>query len=93
MLRDEVLLTRRGNTIYVHLYKDIQCSAVILKPMSIKPTRAVLLNDGRELETSVEQVPFYHRERAYLKISNIPVNEFQHEVMVIRMEFDEEVNA
>ncbi len=92
-MRDEVLLTRRGNTIYVHLYKDIQCSAVILKPLNILPTRAVLLNDGRELETRVDLLPSHHRERPYLRLRGVPVNEYNHEVMVIRLDFDESVNA
>lgn len=92
-MRDEVLLTRRGNTIYVHLYKDIQCSAVILKPLNILPVKAVLLNDGRELEVRVDLLPSHHRERPYLRVRNIPVNEYNHEVMVIRLDFDESVNA
>ncbi len=92
-MRDDVLLTRRGNTIYVHLYKDMQCSAVILKPLNILPTRAVLLNDGRELETRVDLLPSHHRERPYLRISGVPVNEYNHEVMVIRLDFDESINA
>ncbi len=92
-MRDEVLLTRRGNTIYVHLYKDIRCSAVILKPLNILPVKAVLLNDGRELEVRVDLLPSHHRERPYLRVRNIPVNEYNHEVMVIRLDFDESVNA
>jgi alpha-L-fucosidase len=92
-MRDEIMLTRSGNTIYVHAYKDIQCSAVILKPLAVMPKRAVLLNDGRELEAKVELIPSHHRERPYLRIREIPVNEFVGEPIVIRLDFDESVNA
>lgn len=92
-LPDDVLLTRSGNTFYVHAYRDIPCSAVILRPLAIMPARAVLLNDGRELEAKVELIPSRHRERPYLRIRGIPVNEFTHEPIVIRLDFDESINA
>jgi alpha-L-fucosidase len=72
--RDHVLLTRKGNTIYVHAYRDLQSDTIILKPLAVKPQRAILLNDGRELETCVDLLPWYWRERPYLRIRHVPVN-------------------
>lgn len=57
MVRDEVLVTRRGNALYIHLYKDPQSRAVVLKPLHGAPRKATLLNDGRELETAVDMIP------------------------------------
>ncbi|CAH1226908.1 hypothetical protein PAECIP111891_06026 [Paenibacillus allorhizoplanae] len=91
VFRDEVLLTRRGNTIYAHAYRDLQSSTIILKPLNMLPKRAILLNDGRELETAVEQLPWYWRERPYLRIRNLPVNEITDEVLVVKLEFDDDV--
>jgi alpha-L-fucosidase len=91
VFRDHVLLTRKENTVYVHVYRDLQSSAIVLKPLSVLPQRAVLLNDGRELETSVDHLPWYWQERAYLRIKNVPVNEIHDEVMVIKLEFGDDV--
>ncbi len=87
--RDEVLLTRRGNDVYVHLYRDPQASAVVLRPLIQQPKRATLLNDGRELEAGVDLVPFYWREKPYLRIRGLPVDEITDEVMIIKLEFAE----
>lgn len=89
--RDHVLLTRKDNKIYVHLYRDTQSASVVLKPLDVLPRRAVLLNNGQELSCSVDLLPWYWRERPYLRIRNLPVNELTGEVMVIKLEFDEEV--
>ncbi len=91
-MKDEVLLTRKGNNLYVHLYKDIQTTAVILKPLDILPKRATLLNNGQELEARVDLLPSHHRERPYLRIRNLPTNEITGEVLVIKLEFDDSVN-
>lgn len=92
-LRDSVLLTRKGNTVYVHLYTDIHSDAVVLRPLDILPNKAVLLNDGRELEARVDMLPFYHREKPYLRIRGLPVNELLGEVMVIRLDFDDSFSS
>ncbi|WP_028549735.1 alpha-L-fucosidase [Paenibacillus sp. UNC451MF] len=89
--RDHVLLTRKGNTIYIHLYRDIQSASVVLKPLDVMPRKAVLLNNGQELPFSVDLLPWYWKEKPYLRIRNLPVNELSDTVMVIKLEFDEEV--
>ncbi|TVY10055.1 alpha-L-fucosidase [Paenibacillus cremeus] len=91
MVRDEVLLTRNGNTLYVHLYKDTQSNSIVLKPLDILPRRATLLNDGRTLEASVDHIPWAWREKPYLRIRHLPVNELTDTVMVLKLEFDESV--
>jgi alpha-L-fucosidase len=91
MIRDEVLVTRRGNTLYIHLYKDTQSNSIVLKPLNKLPRRATLLNDGRELEARVDLIPWAWRERPYLRIRNLPVNELTDMVMVLKLECDDEV--
>jgi alpha-L-fucosidase len=92
LVRDEFLLTRRGNTIYVHLPRAPQSTAIILKPLDMQPKRAVLLNTGEELETRVDVTPWHWRERPYLRVRGLPVNEMEGTVMVLRLDFDESVN-
>ncbi|MCL2487521.1 MAG: alpha-L-fucosidase [Oscillospiraceae bacterium] len=89
-MRDPVLLTRRGNTIYVHLYQDAAADGITLKPFDTLPRRATLLNTGEELPCAVELMPFFHRDRRpYLHIRGLPVNRLSGEVMVLKLEFDD----
>ncbi|MCR8631620.1 alpha-L-fucosidase [Paenibacillus radicis (ex Xue et al. 2023)] len=92
MVRDEVLATRRGNTLYIHLHKDTQSNSIVLKPLNKVPNKATLLNDGRELEATVDMIPWAWRERPYLRIRNLPVNELTDTVMILKLEFDEAVS-
>ena len=88
-MRDPMLLTRKGNTIYVHLYTDIETDGIVIKPFDRLPKKATLLNNGQNLETCVNMPPFLHREgREYLRVRNLPVNEFSNEVMIIKLDFD-----
>ncbi|WP_248926225.1 alpha-L-fucosidase [Paenibacillus hamazuiensis] len=89
--RDQVLITRKANTLYVHLYRDPQTQSILLKPLDVLPKRAVLLNNGRELEAQVDLMPVYWKERPYLRILGLPANEMSGEVMVVKLEFDESV--
>ncbi len=90
--KDDVLITKDKNIIYVHLYKAPQTEAVILKPLDIMPDKVTLLNNGQELEAKVDITPWHWQEKPYLRIRNIPVNEFTDTVLVIKLEFDESIN-
>ena len=84
-----VLLTRRGNTVYVHLHRDPLTSAVKLNPLTVAPRRATLLNTGRPVEFVVDMAPSDHLEhKAYLRLHNLPVNELANSVPVVKLEFD-----
>ncbi|MCL6457901.1 MAG: alpha-L-fucosidase [Gorillibacterium sp.] len=86
--RDHVLATKRDHTLYIHLYRDLQTNAVVLKPWDVVPLKATLLNNGQSLDASVDFTPWYWKDKPYLRIRNIPVNEFVGEVMVLKLEFD-----
>ena len=90
--RDEVLITKKDNTLYVHLFKDPQSSAIILKPLDLMPKRVTLLNDGRALEPIVDVTPWHWKEKPLLRIRNLPVNEMTDTVMVLKLEFDEDIS-
>ena len=80
-----ILLTAKGNILYVHLNKLPKGNAVSLWPLKTLPGKAVLLNTGKELECLVERKP-YERE-SFLWIQKIPVNELSNEIPVIRLTF------
>lgn len=84
----EVLLTRRGNTVYVHLYRDPVGEAVKLKPLAVAPRKATLLNTGEPVDFAVELVPSDHVEhKPYLRLRGLPVNEWANAVLVVKLEF------
>lgn len=84
------LLTRRGNTLYVHLNPDPTGDGVKLKPLATMPRKATLLNDGREVRCEVDLVPSEHVEhRPYLRLADLPANAMANMVMVVKLEFDE----
>ncbi|WP_020617804.1 alpha-L-fucosidase [Paenibacillus daejeonensis] len=85
---DQVLLTRKYNHVYVHAYQDLQTSSITLKPLDRLPARAVLLNDGRELPVRIAKLPWYWKEKPYLQVQNIPIDEYPGEVLVVRLDFE-----
>ena len=85
----DVLLTRRGNALYVHLFEPPKQTSVVLKPLSVLPRRAILLNTGQEIEGRLDLLPGLFRDgNEYLRIRNLPTNEHQDTVLVARLEFD-----
>ena len=85
----DVLLTRRGNALYVHLFEPPKQTSVVLKPLSVLPRRAILLNTGQEVEVRLDLLPSLFRDgNEYLRIRNLPTNEHQDTVLVARLEFD-----
>lgn len=85
-----VLLTRRDNTLYVHLYKDPVSAGLKLKPIQIAPRKATLLNTGQPVDFVVDLVPSEHVEhKSYLRLANLPANELANTVMVVKVEFDQ----
>ncbi|MDR1676547.1 MAG: alpha-L-fucosidase, partial [Tannerella sp.] len=87
----DVMLTRRGDTIlYVHLNSYPKGNSVKLPPLTSKPRRATLLNDGSPVETVVNLTPLDHAsQQPVLRIRNLPVNEMANVVPVVKLEFDE----
>ena len=84
-----VLLTRRDNTLYVHLHREAVSDAVKLKPIDVAPRRATLLNTGAAVDFAVDLVPSDHVEhKPYLRLRKLPVNELCNTVLVVKLEFD-----
>lgn len=84
---DDILLTRRGNTFYVHIYHDPQTTGIVLDGIEVEPKSAVLLNDGRALPFTVDTIPWRWKQKPCLRLSDLPANEINDEVMIVRVEF------
>lgn len=86
----DVLLTRRGNTIYVALQRPPATQRVLLKPITQSPRSAILLNTGAEVECAVDFIPTQFQEKqAFLRLRNLPLHLLDTSVPVIKLEFDQ----
>ncbi len=83
-----VLLTRKGNTLYVVFAQDPEGTGVVLNPLAVAPRKATLLNTGTPLEAAVDLAGRHHREGLYLRVRGIPVNALAGTVPVAKLEFD-----
>jgi alpha-L-fucosidase len=89
-----VSLTRRANTLYVHLNKDPASDVVKLKPIAAAPKRATLLNTGRPVDVEVALVPSEHANHLLcLRLRNLPVNDNANTVLVAKLEFDRAIES
>jgi alpha-L-fucosidase len=84
-----VLVTKRDKTVYVHLNKLPVGNGVKLKPITVEPQKATLLNTGEKVDLAVNLCPSDHAtQQPYLRLRNLPVNEMSNTVLVVKLEFD-----
>ena len=83
-------LTRRDNTIYVHVKNPVKADAIVLPPIDVLPRRALLLNTGEELACSTDLLPVYwQKEKRFLWVKGLPRHLLDSgETLVIRLDFD-----
>ncbi len=88
--KNHVLVTRRENTVYVHLKKPVTSDAVRLPPLSLLPSNAALLNTGECLGCSTDLLPVNWRSgKGVLRIKGLPRSILDGpETLVIRLNFD-----
>ena len=88
-----VLTTNRDKTLYVHLTGVPVGNGIKLKPISVAPVKATLLNNGKLVDFSVNLCPSDHiSQQPYLRLRNLPVDEMCNNVMVVKLEFDRPLN-
>lgn len=85
-----ILLTKRGSTLYIHLNKVPIGNSVNLKPIKYEPKQAVLLNTNQAIECIVERLPY--EKEPFLIIRKLPVNKMANRVLIIKLVFDEAIN-
>ena len=87
----QVLLTRRGNTLYVVMHQPPVSTAVVLAPLRRTPVRATLLNTGEPVATRVDRLPERYLDPApCLRLYNLPVNRYPDTALVAKLEFEGE---
>lgn len=90
--RDVVLATKKDHILYIHFFRDPQSTAIVLKPLDILPEKVTLLNNNQVLEARVDITPWHWKEKAILRIRDLPVNEMSDTVMVLKLEFNREIS-
>jgi alpha-L-fucosidase len=84
--KEDMLVTRKGNTLYLHFPTDPACSGVVLDPIMTLPERAILLNNQQPLTARIERLP-RGRKEAVLQLYGLPVDALTGETYVIRLDF------
>jgi len=88
-----VLVTKRGQTIYIHLNKMPVGNGIKLKPINVLPAKATLLNNGKPIDCAVNLCPSDHAsQQPYLRLRNLPSGELADTVMIAKLEFDVPLN-
>jgi alpha-L-fucosidase len=83
-----VSLTRRGETLYVHLRCPVETDAIVIPPFDVLPERAVLLNTGDTLSCSTDVLPVHWQKDAhFLWVRGLPRELLARETPVIRLDF------
>jgi alpha-L-fucosidase len=82
-----VLLTRRGDTLYVHCPNGLDSSSLELRPLARKPRRATLVNSGVAIDSVVDKTPYGFRDPECLRLRGIQVNELAGKVAIFKLEF------
>jgi alpha-L-fucosidase len=84
-----VLVTKREQTLYIHLNKVPVGTGLKLKPINVMPSKATLLNNGKPVDCVVNLCPSDHAtQQPYLRLRNLPANELANTVLIAKLEFD-----
>jgi alpha-L-fucosidase len=83
-----VLITRKNNSLYVHIFQPPEGEEIRLRPLALAPQRATLLNDGRPVAWQLDIAPMeWVDHKPYLRLHQMPVEEFAGTTMVVRLDF------
>ena len=85
----DAIVTRKGDSLFVHFPKGLDASGVDLRPLAAMPEKVTLLNAGKTLKAEVALMPSNAKSygRETLHVSGIPADEFANESIVLRLDF------
>lgn len=94
----DIVCTKKGDILYVHLPKGLDYCGLTLKPIDVLPKSVTLLNDGSPLKYSIvtrpedkdRSLPNGYLNRPTLHIFDIPADKFETETMVMKIVLDDE---
>jgi alpha-L-fucosidase len=85
----DVIVTRRGDTVYLHYPNGIHSAGLNLSPLGRMPRKAEILNAGVPLKPVLETLPgsFFAGRGETLRLVGVPAEELCGESTVIRLDF------
>ncbi len=87
------LVTKRDQTLYVHLNKAPVGSGIKLKPVTVLPIKATLLNTNKPVDCALNLCPSDHAsQQPYLRLRNLPVDDMADTVLIAKLEFDQSLD-
>jgi alpha-L-fucosidase len=88
--RNNAVVTRREDTLFIHFPKGLDANGVDLAPIGILPETAVVMNTGTILKTRLELMPknALKSKKETLHVWGIPADELANEGVVLRLEFE-----
>lgn len=86
---NNAVVTRRGDTMFVHFPKGLDANGVDLVPFNLLPEKAVVMNTGAPLGTKVELMPWNAPQTNIetLHVWGIPADELANESIVLQLDF------
>ena len=98
----DAIITYSADKLYVIVLEELTVTRVLLQPYFAKPVRASVLNTGEELPFSCDVLPSELMQRNgtrktrkhsdFLRVYDLPVNKLADSVMVLCLEFDNDVD-
>ena len=83
------VVTRRGDTLFVHFPKGLDATGLDLRPLTAMPEKVTLLNTGKTLNARVELMPWNvgNFKCETLHVWGIPADSLANECIVLRLDF------
>jgi alpha-L-fucosidase len=90
---ENVYVTRRGGTVYVHCAHGLDKTGLDLYPLSVLPSKVTVLNDSSNLESELAVMPNRWQEgKKTLHVKGIDAERYAGRSVVLRLDFPEGVD-
>jgi len=83
----KLLVTRRGDALYIHCPEGLESSTLSLRPFDRKPREAILLNDGSNVDFSFESIVYERHLPPALRLRGLDPDKLSGTVPVFKLVF------
>lgn len=80
-----LLATRRGCNVYVHCPEGVECSTVNLRPFDRMPLSAILLNTGKSVDFTMDQIVYERNQPPALRLRGLDADKLAGTVPVFKL--------
>ena len=83
-----LLATRRGGDVYVHCPEGLDCATINLRPFDRVPTSAILLNTGKPVDFTLDQIVYERGLPPALRLRGLDADKLEGAVPVFKLTFE-----